>query len=36
LVVQDDSNLVIYPAAILICAFVFWIVYAAMDPGSDQ
>ena len=30
------SSLVIYPAALLVFAFVFWIVYAAMDPGSDQ
>jgi hypothetical protein len=30
------SNLVIYPAAILVACFGFWIVYAATDPGSDK
>jgi hypothetical protein len=30
------SSLIIYPAALLVFAFVFWIVFAAMDPGSEQ
>jgi hypothetical protein len=30
------SSLIIYPAALLAFAFVFWIVFAAMDPGSEQ
>jgi hypothetical protein len=30
------SALVIYPAALLVFAIVFWIVYAAMDPGTEQ
>jgi hypothetical protein len=30
------SNLVIYPAGVLVFAFVFWIIYTAMDPGSEQ
>jgi hypothetical protein len=30
------SGLITYPAALLAGAFVFWIVYAAMDPGSDK
>jgi hypothetical protein len=30
------SSLIIYPAALLAFAFVFWIVFAAMDPGSEK
>jgi hypothetical protein len=30
------SNLVIYPAGVLIFSFVFWIIYTAMDPGSER
>ena len=30
------SGLVTYPAAVLVFVIVFWIVYAAMDPGSEQ
>jgi hypothetical protein len=30
------SRLVIYPAVLLVGAFVFWIVLAAMDPGSER
>jgi hypothetical protein len=30
------SSLVIYPAGVLVFAFVFWIIYTAMDPGSEQ
>jgi len=30
------SSLIIYPAAVLAFAFVFWIVFAAMDPGSEK
>ena len=30
------SSLIIYPAALLAFAIVFWIVFAAMDPGSVQ
>ena len=30
------SNLVIYPAVILMGAFGFWIVFSATDPGSEK
>ena len=30
------SSLVIYPAAVLVFVIVFWIVYAAMDPGTEN
>lgn len=30
------SNLVIYPAMVLVACFGFWIVYAATDPGSER
>jgi hypothetical protein len=30
------SSMIIYPAAILAAAIVFWVVFAAMDPGSEQ
>jgi hypothetical protein len=30
------AGLVIYPAAVLVFVIVFWIVYAAMDPGSEK
>ena len=30
------STMVIYPAAVLAFAAVFWIVVAAMDPGSGH
>ncbi|HVT50967.1 MAG TPA: hypothetical protein VHE77_05340 [Dongiaceae bacterium] len=30
------SSLILYPAALLAFAIVFWIVFAAMDPGSEQ
>ena len=30
------SSLIIYPAALLVFAIVFWIVFAAMDPGSEH
>jgi hypothetical protein len=30
------SSLILYPAAVLAFAIVFWIVFAAMDPGSEQ
>jgi hypothetical protein len=30
------SNLVIYPAVILMSSFGFWIVFAATDPGSEK
>lgn len=30
------SNLVIYPAVILMGCFGFWIVYAVSDPGSEK
>ena len=30
------SSLIIYPAALLAFAIVFWIVFAAMDPGSER
>jgi hypothetical protein len=30
------ASLVIYPAAVLAFAMVFWIVFAAMDPGSEH
>lgn len=30
------SSFVTYPACLLVFAFVFWIVFAAMDPGSEQ
>jgi len=30
------SSMVIYPAAVLVFAAVFWILFAAMDPGSEK
>lgn len=30
------SNLVIYPAVILMGCFGFWIVFSATDPGSEK
>jgi hypothetical protein len=30
------SNLVIYPAVILMGAFGFWIVFSATDPGAEK
>jgi hypothetical protein len=30
------SSLIIYPAALLAFAIVFWVVFAAMDPGSER
>lgn len=30
------SSLIIYPAGVLVFAFVFWIIYAAMDPGAEK
>jgi len=30
------SSLVIYPTAVLVFAFAFWIVYVATDPGTDH
>ncbi|HVO04223.1 MAG TPA: hypothetical protein VMT54_18655 [Candidatus Cybelea sp.] len=30
------SGLVMYPACVLVFAIAFWIVFAAMDPGSEQ
>jgi hypothetical protein len=30
------SALVTYPAGLLVFAFVFWIIYAVMDPGSEK
>jgi hypothetical protein len=30
------SNLVIYPAVILMGAFGFWIVFSATDPGTEK
>jgi hypothetical protein len=30
------SNLVIFPAVILMGCFGFWIVFSATDPGSEK
>ena len=30
------SNLVIYPAVMLMGAFGFWIVFSATDPGTEK
>jgi hypothetical protein len=30
------SNLVIYPAVILMMCFGFWIVFSATDPGTGK
>ena len=30
------SNLVIYPAVILMGCFGFWIVFSATDPGAER
>jgi hypothetical protein len=30
------SSLIIYPSAVLAFAIVFWVVFAAMDPGSER
>jgi hypothetical protein len=30
------SNLVTYPAVVLMGCFGFWIAYAATDPGSEK
>jgi hypothetical protein len=30
------SSMITYPAALLAFAIVFWVVFAAMDPGSEQ
>jgi hypothetical protein len=30
------SNLVIYPAVILMGCFGFWIVFSATDPGAEK
>jgi hypothetical protein len=30
------SNLVIYPAVILMGCFGFWIVFSATDPGTER
>lgn len=30
------SNLVTYPAVILVGCFGFWIAFAASDPGSEK
>jgi hypothetical protein len=30
------SSMITYPAALLAFAVVFWVVFAAMDPGSEQ
>jgi hypothetical protein len=30
------SNLVIYPAVILMGCFGFWIIFSATDPGSEK
>ena len=30
------SDFVVYPAVILAGCFAFWIVFAALDPGSEK
>ena len=30
------SNLVIYPAVILMGCFGFWIIFSATDPGAEK
>jgi hypothetical protein len=30
------SNLIIYPAVMLMGAFGFWIVFSATDPGTEK
>jgi len=30
------SNLVIYPAVMLMICFGFWIVFSATDPGTEK
>ena len=30
------SSMIVYPAALLAAAIVFWVIFAAMDPGSER